>query len=95
VGRAGRGRRYYYLRYRYGTGKVRQYRTPDWARAQRDELIRVVETFEHGSPLDGAISLEEFAGLAGITIAPGAALTGFWEHVRDELVLEGITQMLS
>ena len=87
--------RYYYLRYRYGTGEVRQYRTPDWSRTRKDELIRVVATFEHGHPLDGVISLEEFAEHAGIKVAPGAALTGFWEHVRDELVMRGMTQLLT
>jgi hypothetical protein len=86
--------RYYYLRYRYGTGEVRQYRTPDWHRTRKDELIRVVTTFEHGHPLDGVIALGEFAENAGITIAAGAALTGFWDHARDELVMRGMTELL-
>jgi hypothetical protein len=40
------------------------------------------------------ISLEEFMEHAGIAIAPGAALTGFWDHARDELVLRGMTELL-
>jgi hypothetical protein len=54
-----------------------------------------VTTFEYGHPLDGVISLGEFAEHAGITIAPGAALTGFCDHARDELVLRGMTELLS
>ena len=54
-----------------------------------------MKTFEHGHPLDGVISLEEFADHAGITVAPGAALTGLWDNVRDELVMRGMTQLLT
>jgi hypothetical protein len=85
---------YYYLRYRDGAGKVCRYRTPDWPRADRDELIRVVATFDDAGPHDGVISLEAFAARAGITVASGAAVTGFWDHVRDELVMRGATRLL-
>ncbi len=43
---------YYYLRYRHGRGTV------------KDESNRVVARFEHGHPLDGVISLDEFLRLA-------------------------------
>lgn len=76
---------YFYLRYRYGHGQVRQY-----ASADSDEVIAVIADFRHGHPLDGAISLEEFAGLAGITIAQDAAVTEFGDYLRDGLIFEGL-----
>jgi hypothetical protein len=77
---------YYYLRYRHGHGSIRQYRTADWTRSDEDELIRDVASFDHGHPLDGSITLEDFARLAGITLAPGIACTGLGDWLRDEMV---------
>lgn len=82
--------RYYYLRYRYGTGKVKHYRTEDWAESPQDELIAVVAEFEHGHPLDGVISLEEFAERAGIAIAGDAMITPLGDYWRDELIMLGL-----
>jgi hypothetical protein len=81
---------YYYLRYRHGHGSVRQYKSRDWVTAAEDELIRQVTSFDYGHPLDGAISLDEFAALAGITIVPDVMVTGFGDYLRDELVLGGV-----
>ena len=80
---------YYYLRYRYGHGQVKQYRTADWVDAHEDELIGVVASFYFGHPLDGILALEEFAGHAGITLAQDAMITGLGDHWRDELILGG------
>jgi hypothetical protein len=66
-----------------------------WFAGGGKQLIRLVTTFEHGHPLDGVISLEEFAEHAGIAVALGAVLTGFWDHVRDELVMRGMMQLLT
>lgn len=81
---------YYYLRYRYGHGQVRQYRTAGWADADEDQLIGVVADFEHGHELDGTISLADFTQLAGITLHADAAVTGFGDYLRDELTLRGV-----
>jgi hypothetical protein len=81
---------YYYARYRYGCGEVRQYRTSDWVEAPENQLIRVVSSFEHGDSLDGYIELEEFARLAGLTLAPELIATSYGEHLRDELILDGV-----
>ena len=68
---------------------MRQYQTAHWAGAADDELIAVVARFRRGHELDGSISLEVFARLAGITLADGAMLTGIGDYWRDELILRG------
>jgi hypothetical protein len=66
--------RYWYLRYRYGLGKAKQYASgPDWHLTGgpdgSEEPVRVL-SFEYGHPLDGVISLEKFAELAGLVLSP-------------------------
>lgn len=85
---------YYYLRYRSGRGQVRQYRTADWVGNGPDELVAVVADFEHGHPLDGSISLEDFARLAGLRLAEDLSREDYGQHVTDELILGGITELL-
>lgn len=89
---------YYYLRYRHGCGAVRQYRDENWTDRTYEEAVgdgRTVASFEHGDPLDGTISLPEFAELAGIMLAENLAETGFGDYVRDELVTRyGMTGLL-
>jgi hypothetical protein len=80
---------YYYLRYRSGHGEIRRYRTEDWLDSTDDEYEATVGTFDYGHPLDGTLSLAEFADLAGITLAPGLTQTSFGEYLRDELILDG------
>ena len=86
--------RYYYLRYDGGTGEIRRYRTSEWTWSAKDELIRTVARFQYGGPLDGIITLDEFAARAGIAIRLDAARAGFWAHVADDLVLRGNTRLL-
>jgi hypothetical protein len=62
--------RYWYLRYRSGTGTAETQPNPDistWV-LKTPEIV-----FAHGHPRDGEISLEEFAILTGITLALNAA----------------------
>lgn len=81
---------YYYLKYRYGHGQVRHYQTEDWVESALDQLIAVVADFRHGHPLDGIISLEEFAERAGIAVAEGAIITSLGDYWRDGLILAGV-----
>jgi hypothetical protein len=92
---------YYYLRYRYGYGEMCQYQSenwvdapwrddidksvPGWGRLANVEYIRTVAEFEHGDPLDGSISLEEFTRLAGVTLSPQIVTEGFGTHVENKL----------
>lgn len=81
---------YYYCRYRYGHGQVRHYKTEDWVELGHEEnLIGIVADFEFGHPLDGTMTLEEFAQHAGITLAPSVMVTGYGDYVYDELVFGG------
>lgn len=80
---------YYYLRYRSGHGSARRYRTENWTDGNDDEYIETIADFTYGHPLDGLLTLEEFADLAGITLAPGLVHTGYGDHLRDELILDG------
>lgn len=97
---------YYYLRYRHGYGEMRQYQDENWVDAPwKDDIdksvpgwgiyantayVRTVAVFEHGDPLDGVISLEEFAEKAGIGLAPELVKTGLADHFAFELTMEGI-----
>lgn len=84
---------YYYLRYRSGTGSVRQYETSEWYMDfDRDQLIRDVASFRHGDPLDGSISLEDFARLAGLKLADGLEAGDYGGRLRDGLLLYGIAE---
>jgi hypothetical protein len=65
---------YWYLRYRYGLGQARQYASgPDWYRTydpgQPEVPVRVLD-FSYGHPLDGVITLEKVAELAGLVLSP-------------------------
>lgn len=66
---------------------------PGWGIYANIEYIRTVARFSHGDPLDGVIALEEFAGLAGIGLEL-QSYTGYGDHLRDQLVMEGITGLL-
>lgn len=81
---------YYYARYRNGCGSLRQYEDENWVEAAGDTLVARIASFEYGDELAGDISLNEFARLAGIEIAPEATRAGFGEHVRSQLEAEGI-----
>lgn len=59
--------RYYYLRYRSGLGSVERFSDAEWH--LRDDEPEVIVEFEHGHPLDGCISLIDFAELAGLKLA--------------------------
>jgi hypothetical protein len=85
---------YYYLRYRNGRGQVRQYRSADWADGGSSDLVAVVADFEYGHPLDGSISLEDFARLAGLELAGDMSHEGYGQRIADELILAGITELL-
>lgn len=80
---------YYYLRYRSGHGEIRRYRTENWLDSTDDEYVETVGAFDYGHPLDGHITLTEFAHLAGVVLASGLAHTGYGDHLRDELILNG------
>jgi hypothetical protein len=74
---------YWYLRYRHGVGEARRYDDPDWisSRARPLEVL----TFEHGHPLDGVITLEEFALRAGFGLAAQLREVSFGEYLADGL----------
>ena len=74
---------YYYLRYRSAYGSVTRYSNENWMNT--DEQGEVVSTFEYGHPLDGSMTLEEFAGHAGIELDPGISRTAFWRHTKNQL----------
>jgi hypothetical protein len=77
---------YYYLRYRHGHGSVRRYATPGWwSDFAADQLIGTVAEFDFGDPLDGSVSLAEFAVLAGVALADDLDETPFGRHVPGEL----------
>lgn len=100
---------YYYLRFRHGWGEMMQFKSVNWLDANypegenvnfgnvytmNPEFIRKVVEFEHGDPLDGSIELDEFATLAGVELDPGIYETKFGQHLRDELVKDGLTVFL-
>ena len=83
---------YYYLRFRTGHGSITRYGGPngegsDEAWNHFDGVL--ISEFSYGHPLDGFLTLEEFAHLAGIGLAPALMRTSFGEHIRDELILDG------
>jgi hypothetical protein len=81
--------RYYYLRYRSGCGQMRRYQTENWVNSDQDELIDVVAEFRYGHPLDGLLSLQDFARFAGVKLAENLMETGFEDYLRDELITGG------
>lgn len=83
---------YYYLRYRHGYGQIRRYENENWYELHppHSECIEVIAEFEYGDPLDGDIELDDFARLAGIEIEPVAFRTGYADHLRAELVFDGL-----
>jgi hypothetical protein len=92
---------YYYLRYRHGYGEMRQYTDDDWVGApSRDDVpedtpgwiylantkyLGEIAHFEYGHPLDGSITLEKFAELAGIALAPEIDRAAFWRDAKNKL----------
>lgn len=58
------------------------------------EYVRHVAEFEHGDPLDGSIELDEFATLAGVELDPSIYQVNYGQHLRDELVKDGLTVFL-
>jgi hypothetical protein len=100
---------YYYLRFRYGTGQMRQYksadwvgapwiesadRTPGWGLRANSQYIALIAEFTDGDEWAGVIELDEFARLAGIELAPDIMITGYGDHVLDELTYMGVLEML-
>jgi len=95
---------YYYLRYRSGYGTVTQYKTenwldapwvdgvdesqPGWALRANSEFIANIASFEYGDPLDGSMSLEDFARHAGLGLSPDIQRTAFWRHTKNQLTEE-------
>lgn len=57
---------YYYLRFRHGCGSVTRYPADDVSTGRET----LVAEFFTDDPLDGVISLKEFAERAGIELAP-------------------------
>jgi hypothetical protein len=100
---------YYYARYRHGCGELRQYQTADWVDApsrevdqtepgwgirENAEYIRTVTEFYTGDEWDGFITLEDFAAQTGIILDPQIYQTGFGDHLRDELIKDGMMLFL-
>lgn len=101
---------YYYARYRNGCGELRQYQTEDWVDAPfkenvdetepgwgiraNSEYIRTVATFRNDDEWDGFITLEEFARKTGLELTPNLYETGYGDHLRDELIKDGMTIFL-
>jgi hypothetical protein len=79
---------YYYLRYRSGHGSVTQYVSENWVGSRGDEFVAHISDFKYGHPLDGTITLEKFAELAGLTLAPGIERTAYWRGVKNKLTGE-------
>jgi hypothetical protein len=98
--------RYLYARYRHGCGDVRQYKSENWVDAPacedpepgmpgsayrtNSEFIRHVTGFRYGHPLDGSMSLDEFAEHAGLELAENLMYSSFGDYLADKLILEGI-----
>jgi len=101
---------YYYARYRRGCGELRQYQTenwvgapwkenidetqPGWGIAGNSEFIRTVAEFRTGDEWDGFITLEDFAAETGIILDPQVYQIGYGDHMRDELIKDGMTMFL-
>lgn len=58
--------RYFYLRYRYGQGSVSAHTS------ETDSGTQTIAFFNYGHEMDGIITLAQFAGLAGLVVAPDA-----------------------
>jgi hypothetical protein len=99
---------YYYLRFRHGYGEMHQYENENWVGAPFPEgadvnfsnlhdinpmHIRTVTTFELEDEF-GVDTLEQFAEHAGIELAPDLYETDYGEHLRDELIKEGMLFLL-
>ncbi len=80
---------YLYARYRHGCGEVRRYATARWYESDEDQFLGTVAEFCHGDPLDGHITLEEFAALAGLVLADTIVTDDFATHLHDQLVMDG------
>jgi hypothetical protein len=100
---------YYYLRFRHGCGEMRQYTDQDWVDAPLKEdvdetqpgwiihsntkFIRTVATFEMEDEF-GVDTIEQFASAADIELASDIYKTSFGDHVRDELIKDGMMMFL-
>lgn len=80
---------YWYLRYRYGAGEAVQLSSPDWKFDERENAERRL-TFKGDHPLDGVISLEEFAQRAGFELADDVDTRSYGEFVADQLASYGV-----
>ena len=91
--------RFYYLRYRGGCGYIQSAETQEawdsrldnmkWDEQAKawvgDDPVTLEADFEHGDPLDGHITLAEFAEHAGITLAENLDTTPFWRNIMNRL----------
>lgn len=83
---------YWYLRYRYGCGYARCYGSVENFDELTDEQWRnptEVLEFEHGHPLDGTITLDEFALRAGIALTSELRETSFNQYLANQLAEAG------
>lgn len=99
---------YYYLRFRHSHGTMTQYRTENWVDVSYDwdkesgipffhqnpEFVREVASFDMDEEDCGWIELPEFARLAGVELDSSLYETGYGDHLRDELIMEGLTFFL-
>jgi hypothetical protein len=86
---------YWYLRYRHGVGYARCY-GPDVT--EFDDLTseewrhpREVLKFEYGHPLDGDITLDEFALRAGFSLAPELRQVDYTQYLSNSLHARGVS----
>jgi hypothetical protein len=100
---------YFYARFRHGGGAVIQFQNENWLGVEYPEgeditfinvytsnplYIRHVAVFQTEDDWDGFISLEEFAVRTGLELAPDIYSVGFGDHLRDELIKQGMTMFL-
>src|ERR1700685_2747894 len=99
---------YYYARFEEGHGTLRQYQDDDWVGAPwkkvdetqpgwgitaNTKFICTVATFDTDE-WDMFIPLQDFAALSGIELDPQVYEAGFGDHVRDELIKDGMMLFL-
>jgi hypothetical protein len=100
---------YYYARFEEGHGTLRQYQDddwvgapwktdidetqPGWAAAANTKFICTVATFDTDE-WDMFIPLQDFAVLIGIELTPDCYSIGVGDHLRDELIKNGMVMFL-
>ena len=67
---------------------------PDNVYNMNSEFLGFTANFEYGDEWLGDISLDKFAELAGFELDENLHYTNFGNHIRDELVKEGLTFLL-